>query len=137
MSTQEVIRCYRHLYRHGLRAVQFSKPARFVFRNRLRRAFQRPSPNTEFNLQKVQNTIEFLKYATTHNGLEHKILKNLLVAWRNQEFGGKSQAPKKAPTPEELRIKTTAYDAFNHNIEMLNESMDMCIPAVTVRDPNF
>lgn len=39
-------------------------------------------------------------------------------------------------TREELEIKTTTYDTFNHNIRMLNESMGMCLPAVTVRDPN-
>jgi hypothetical protein len=39
-------------------------------------------------------------------------------------------------TREELEIKTTAYDTFNHNIRMLNESMGMCLPAMTVRDPN-
>jgi hypothetical protein len=38
-------------------------------------------------------------------------------------------------TREELEIKTTAYDTFNHNIGMLNESMGLCIPAMTVRDP--
>jgi hypothetical protein len=38
-------------------------------------------------------------------------------------------------TREELEMKTTAYDTFNHNIRMLNESMDLCIPAMTVRDP--
>jgi len=39
-------------------------------------------------------------------------------------------------TREELEIKTTAYDTFNHNIRMLNESMGLCLPAMTVRDPN-
>jgi hypothetical protein len=38
-------------------------------------------------------------------------------------------------THDEVKIRTTAYDAFNHNIEMLNESMDLCLPALTVRDP--
>lgn len=38
-------------------------------------------------------------------------------------------------TREELEMKTTTYDTFNHNIRMLNESMGMCIPAMTVRDP--
>jgi hypothetical protein len=36
---------------------------------------------------------------------------------------------------EDLEIRTTAYDAFNHNIRMLNESMGMCIPSMTSRDP--
>jgi hypothetical protein len=39
-------------------------------------------------------------------------------------------------TREDLEIKTTAYDTFNHNIHMLNESMGLCLPAMTVRDPN-
>ena len=36
---------------------------------------------------------------------------------------------------EELEIRTTAYDTFNHNIRMLNESMGICIPSMTSRDP--
>jgi hypothetical protein len=39
-------------------------------------------------------------------------------------------------TREEAEIKVTAYDAFNHNIRMLNESMSLCLPSMTVRDPN-
>jgi hypothetical protein len=39
-------------------------------------------------------------------------------------------------TREELEIRTTAYDTFNHNIRMLNESMGLCLPSMTVRDPN-
>jgi len=38
-------------------------------------------------------------------------------------------------TREELEIKTTAYDTLNHNIRMLNESMGLCLPSTTVRDP--
>jgi hypothetical protein len=38
-------------------------------------------------------------------------------------------------TPEELEMRTTAYDTFNHNIRMLNESMAMCLPVMTTRDP--
>lgn len=34
-----------------------------------------------------------------------------------------------------MRLKTTAYDALNHNIHMLNESMNLCIPNFTTRDP--
>jgi hypothetical protein len=39
-------------------------------------------------------------------------------------------------TREEVEVKATAYDAFNHNIRMLNESMGLCLPSMTVRDPN-
>ncbi|KAF1964461.1 DUF1763-domain-containing protein [Bimuria novae-zelandiae CBS 107.79] len=133
MSRQEVVRAYRHLYRHGLRAVQFSKPARFTLRDRIRLAFRKGSA-VDFDSQRIQNTVEFLQYATVENGLEHKILKNLLFVWWSQERGGKSKS-KPNPTPDERRMKTTAFDAFNHSIEMLNESMQLCIPAMTVRDP--
>jgi len=41
----------------------------------------------------------------------------------------------KSSSREELEIRTTAYDTFNHNVRMLNESMGICIPSVTTRDP--
>lgn len=87
MSRNEVLHAYRHLYRHGLRAVQFSKPARYTLRDRLRLAFRKGTP-ADLNIHKISNTIEFLHYATIENGLEHKILKNLLFVWRNQDRGG-------------------------------------------------
>ena len=90
MSQQDVIHAYRHLYRHGLRAIQFSKPARFTLRDRLRLAFRKGSA-ADFESQKIQNTLEFLHYATTQNGLEHKIIKNLLFVWWSQEKGGKGK----------------------------------------------
>jgi len=34
-----------------------------------------------------------------------------------------------------IEAKVTVFDAFNHNIRMLNESMDMCIPADTIKLP--
>lgn len=134
MSRQEIIHSYRHLLRHSLRAIQFSKPARYTLRDRLRLAFRKNDPST-FNPSKIANTLEFLHYATLQNGLEHKILKNLLLVWWHQARGGSRKAGRKNLTVEELEIKTTAFDSLNHTIEMLNESMGMCIPATTVRDP--
>ena len=80
-------------------------------------------------------------------------MKNLLFVWWVQHNGGRAKQKTKTlwvlsmPTPsvawltasrtrDELEIKTTAYDTFNHNIRMLNESMGLCIPAMTVRDPS-
>ncbi|KAL6710226.1 hypothetical protein ACN47E_009172 [Coniothyrium glycines] len=134
MAYSAIIHAYRHVLRHSLRAIQFSKPARFTLRDRLRLAFRKGSA-TEFDQTKIQNTVEFLQYATKANGLEHKIVKNLLFVWWVQANGGRSRSMPKQATWEELEIKTTAYDTFNHNIRMLNESMGMCIPAMTVRDP--
>lgn len=96
MSNEAILHAYRHLYRHGLRAVQFSRPARFTLRDRLRLAFRKGSV-TEFQPQKIQNTIEFLHYATKENGLEHKIVKNLLFVWWMQDMGGRGKQKKKYP----------------------------------------
>jgi hypothetical protein len=90
MATKPVIHAYRHLYRHGLRAVQFSKPARYTLRDRIRLAFRKGSV-ADFQPERVANTLEFLQYATRENGLEHKIVKNLLFVWWQQEKGGRSR----------------------------------------------
>ncbi|KAF2032678.1 DUF1763-domain-containing protein [Setomelanomma holmii] len=135
MSREAIIHAYRHLYRHSLRAVHFSKPARYTLRDRLRLAFRKGDP-INFAPQRLENTIEFLQYATRENGLEHKIVKNLLFVWWMQDKGGRARPTTRVPTREELEIKTTAYDTFNHSICMLNESMYMCLPPMTTRDPN-
>ncbi|KAF2188198.1 DUF1763-domain-containing protein [Zopfia rhizophila CBS 207.26] len=132
--SKDILHAYRHLYRQGLRAVQFSKPARYTLRDRLRLAFRKGNA-TDFNQQKIDNTIEFFRYATIENGLEHKILKNILLVWWHQETGGFRRVSKNALTPTEVEIKVTAFDTFNHNIHMLNESMGMCLPAMTLRAP--
>jgi hypothetical protein len=90
MSQEAVINAYRHLYRHSLRAIHFSKPARYTLRDRIRLAF-RKGPCTDYEPQKVQNTLEFLRYATRENGLEHKIVKNLLFVWWVQSNGGRAK----------------------------------------------
>ncbi|KAF2708925.1 DUF1763-domain-containing protein [Pleomassaria siparia CBS 279.74] len=135
MSSKEIQHVYRSLYRHGLRAIQFSKPARYTLRDRLRLAFRKGDP-AELNMRKIENTLEFLHYATIQNGLEHKILKNLLMIWRNQEKGGYKGMKRQNYSRDEIEIKVTTFDTLNHNIHMLNETMGMCLPAMTVRDPN-
>ncbi|KAF3032738.1 hypothetical protein E8E11_001502 [Didymella keratinophila] len=116
------------------RTFMFSKPARYTLRDRLRWAFRKGTAS-DFDQQKIANTLEFLQYATKQNGLEHKILKNLLLAWWHQDRGGRARSKSKSRQREDLEIRTTAYDAFNHNIRMLNESMGTCIPSMTSRDP--
>jgi len=72
-----VIQSYRHLYRGVLRAVRFSKPARFTARDQLRSAF-RKGIAADLDAEKIARTLEFLKNAEEERGLEHKIVKNLL-----------------------------------------------------------
>ncbi|KAF2275552.1 DUF1763-domain-containing protein [Westerdykella ornata] len=132
MSQQAVVHAYRHLLRQSLRAIQFSKPARFTLRNRLRLAFRRGDA-ADFDQQKINNTLEFLRYATVENGLEHKIVKNLLFVWWHEAEGIHKKIGKKPVTLQEAEINITAYDTFNHQIRMLNESMGMCLPAMIIR----
>ncbi|KAF2201253.1 DUF1763-domain-containing protein [Delitschia confertaspora ATCC 74209] len=133
MSKKEVVHAYRQLYRQGLRAVQFSKPARYTLRDRLRHEFRKGKPET-FNKEKVENTLEFLHYATTQNGLEHKIVKNLLFVWWH-ELDGRGRSNRPVTQAAEVQIRVTAFDAFNHTILMLNESMGLCLPSGNVRLP--
>jgi hypothetical protein len=97
MSNAEILHAYRHLLRHGLHAVQFSVPARFVIQSQLRRAFRAsPRPAREggreakdaFDPEAVRRTIWFLKAAAAEKGLEHRIVKNLVrVAWFREREG--------------------------------------------------
>lgn len=136
MASTEILHAYRHLLRNSLRAIQFSKPARYTLRDRLRLAFHKGNA-ADFDARKVENTLEFLRYAAAENGLEHKIVKNLLFVWWDQARGRRKTPHRKATTKiQEVETSTTAYDALNHNIRMLNESMAMCLPAMTVRDPS-
>ena len=88
----EIVLSYRHLYRHGLRAVQFSKPARYTLRDRLRTAFRKGNPR-DFDQRKIDNTIEFLRGAIRETGLEHRIVKNIIFVWFHQ-VGPKPTRPK-------------------------------------------
>jgi hypothetical protein len=88
--SQTILHAYRHVLRHSLRAIHFSKPARYTLRDRLRLAF-RKSPPSAFDPAKIETTLEFLQYAARENGLEHKIVKNLLFVWWVQEKGGRSK----------------------------------------------
>ncbi|KAK6395400.1 hypothetical protein LTR65_000871 [Meristemomyces frigidus] len=106
-SHAEVILAYRHLYQHLLRAVQYSKPARFVAQERIRNAFRTSSPES-FDATRIERTLQFLNGAAKTKGLEHKIVKNLIRA---------------ELTP--LRLK--AYDEFNRTVDSLNNSMGLCI----------
>jgi hypothetical protein len=94
MSSVEVTHSYRALLRAGLRAIHFSKPARYTLVSRLRMAFTK-NPRSAYDQQKVARTLEFLEYARKETGLEHKIVKNLLLVWYNQDKGGKGKQTSK------------------------------------------
>lgn len=85
MANLEVIHAYRHLYRGLLYAVQFSKPARYVARHQLRAAFR--ENGAVFDAKGVARTIGFLDAAARSRGLEHKVLKNILMMAHFRTYG--------------------------------------------------
>lgn len=83
---QEIVLAYRHLYQHLLRAVQYSKPARYIVRDQLRNAFRRPAPE-QYDKAVICNTLLFLDNAAKSRGPEHIILKNLVhVQWGRRQL---------------------------------------------------
>ena len=84
VSNTQIISAYRQLLRKGLHAVQYSKPARYNLKRVLENAFRHGTP-ADFNTRKIGNTILFLSNAAQEKGLEHKIVKNLLIVRHWQE----------------------------------------------------
>lgn len=125
----QIIQAYRNLYKQSSIAVHYSPAPRKVIRDRLRKGF-RKGHISDFDPPRIQNTLQFLRGACFNHTLEHKVLLSLMHTWRMQErflsekmylhYNQKTQQ-------EQLDIRRTAYDQFNHLIRMLNESMGMCI----------
>ncbi|KZF21552.1 DUF1763-domain-containing protein [Xylona heveae TC161] len=123
----QLIHAYRHLWREGHRAIQFSKPSRYTLRDRLRNAF-REGKATDFDERKITNTLEFLRGATSQKGVEHHIVKNLMYAWWWERKNIYHPRKPTARTPvSELRIQKSAFNHFRETVHMLNETMGMCL----------
>lgn len=147
-ADRDILRAYRHLYTWSLRAVQYSQPARFTVRDRLRRLF-RTNDRASFDQRRIDNTVEFLRGATREKGLEHRIVKRLLHVWWEEQSWKRSErylntwkssrcdtssttrwmllVDARNRSKDEIRIARTIYDPFHHKIRMLNEAMGMCI----------
>lgn len=79
-SKEAIALSYRRLYRHGLRAVQYSTPARQTLQKRLQHRY-RTGHASDYNEQAIENTIEFLRGAANVKGLEHRIVKRVVFVW--------------------------------------------------------
>ena len=126
MSNTEIINAYRALYRAGLRAIHYSKPARYVLRNTLREAF-REEPISNFSARRVENTLQFLQRAEQDTGMEHKILRNLLKAryWRQRRTTRRTMVNQQ--TRLAAHVRKTVYAHFDHTVGMLNETLGLCL----------
>ena len=90
-NSKEILRSYRHLYRHGMYAIQYASPAKYTLRILLENAYRTGSA-ADFDPLKISNTLIFLEGAAKEAGLEHKILKNLLHTWFWEVGDGKMRA---------------------------------------------
>lgn len=88
-SNHIILHRYRHLYRHLLRAIQYSTPARYVARDILRQTFRKGQPTDYQDESSIMRTLEFLRGATETNGMEHRIVKNLLHVGYWEDFDRK------------------------------------------------
>ncbi|KAK6339066.1 hypothetical protein TWF696_009856 [Orbilia brochopaga] len=140
-SRLDIIRAYRHLLRAGLRAIQYSSPARYAIRSKLRFAFSPESPQNinvysspashmptvfpkTFSQTRIDNTIRFLNTAATRRGMEHEIVKNLCFV----EYGRASQRFPRASKnlkPEEWEPLNVLFDEYDDTLRMLNETMQL------------
>ncbi|KAK7756397.1 hypothetical protein SLS62_001623 [Diatrype stigma] len=59
------------------RCCEFAKPARFVARDKLRTAFR--EKDAKLDVRGVLRTVRFLEAAARERGLEHAVLKNILL----------------------------------------------------------
>ncbi|KAF3936476.1 hypothetical protein ABW19_dt0208429 [Dactylella cylindrospora] len=145
-SRQTLLHAYRHLLRAGLRAVQYSSPARYAIRSKLRHAFRRDNSNNTslklynatsfpssrrptifplaYSQTRIDNTIEFLNTAARRRGLEHTIVKNLCYV----EYRRDSMRFSRAGTgmkPSDWEPLNVVFAEFDETVRMLNETMEL------------
>ncbi|CAJ2511812.1 Uu.00g074370.m01.CDS01 [Anthostomella pinea] len=132
MADLKVIHAYRHLYRGLLHAVQFSKPSRYIAQAQLRTAFR--EEGATFDTRSIARTVRFLEAATRTSGLEHSVLKNLLMTayfrhyhgnrtWKHVQLNVKQMKNKK----DQEHVRRTAYKHYDMTVAMLNKSMGLCL----------
>ncbi|GFF75781.1 DUF1763-domain-containing protein [Aspergillus lentulus] len=129
MEQRAVIHAYRHLYRQGLKLISYSAPSRHVLLRTLRSAF-RSSPARDFDPKKVANTLRFLQRASDVAGLEHKIVKNLLMVryWEQPQVKKDVKLLRGLGNDRnEFAIRKDANEHFNRTLMLLNESLGTCL----------
>lgn len=132
MADLEIIHAYRHLYRGLLHAIQFSKPARYTALHQLRRGFR--EKGAKYDPRGVTRTVLFLRAAARERGMEHQVLRNLLIVawyryentptWRQAQI--EIEAPQKK-TELQAHVQATVYKHYEMTIAMLNKSVGLCL----------
>ncbi|KAF8474970.1 hypothetical protein BDZ91DRAFT_789206 [Kalaharituber pfeilii] len=119
-SRTAVLHAYRALYRQGLKAVQYSAPARYAIRDKLRKSFRQRS-QTDFNQKRIDNTLEFLRTAAERVGIEHRIVRNLC----HVHFWQQNPKTRRQVTAALRQNAPATFQAYEETIRLLNESADL------------
>ncbi|KAL3469984.1 hypothetical protein BJX99DRAFT_240238 [Aspergillus californicus] len=124
-----IIYAYRHLYRQGLKVVNYSTPSRHVLLQTLRSSF-RSVPAHKFDQLRVSNTLSFLERAAEVAGIEHKIVKNLLMLkyWDQPRVRTDLRALQGLGVDQrDPNMRKDVRKQLNKTLMLLNESLGTCL----------
>ncbi|KAJ9193562.1 hypothetical protein DTO166G4_589 [Paecilomyces variotii] len=126
-TQQAIVLAYRQLYRQGLKVLNYSTPARHVLRRILRTSF-RSASRDEFDPNRVANTLQFLQRAADSRGLEHKIVKNLIMVryWEQPQVKKDARVFKNQDV-NDIFLRRSSNAHFNSTLMLLNESLGTCL----------
>ncbi|KAL4913486.1 hypothetical protein BDW62DRAFT_192475 [Aspergillus aurantiobrunneus] len=126
---QTIIHAYRQLYRQGLQAINYSTPSRHVLVRTLRSLF-RSLPAQDFDSLRINNTLNFLHKASDVAGIEHKILRNLLMIkyWDQPNVKTNLRHLKGLGiNQKDPNLRKDAREQFSRTLMLLNESLGTCL----------
>lgn len=127
-SPAEIRLAYRHLYKASLLAVQYALPARYCVRSTMRHAF-RDYPASDFNRERIANTLQFVNDAAKYKSIAHRIIKNLMHVrwwqWQNNKASWKSRGS--TPVAYQSEAGQLGYKNLQRTIDMLNQTMGLCL----------
>ncbi|PLB44060.1 DUF1763-domain-containing protein, partial [Aspergillus steynii IBT 23096] len=124
-----VVHAYRHLYRQGLKVVNYSTPSRHVLLETLRSTFRAGTPD-DFEPHKIANTLSFLQRACDIAGLEHKIVRNMLIVhyWEQPRMRKEYRRLRGLGIDQkQFVVRAAANEQFKQTLLLLNESLGTCL----------
>ncbi|KAF7629125.1 hypothetical protein AFLA_004465 [Aspergillus flavus NRRL3357] len=104
-------------------------PSRHVLLRTLRSSF-RSSSHHDFDPHRIANTLRFLQRAADAAGVEHKIVKNLMMVryWEQPQVRKDLRLLKGLGIDQrESNLRRDANEQFNLTLMLLNESLGTCL----------
>lgn len=111
MDRREILSCYKGLVKHGLYAVSYRQPQKDIYLSILRKRFRDPP---SVSVSAIQNTVQFVKNAASHQGMEQQILNQML----HVEYSRRNA--KKTPSED-------VYIGYTQTVQALNRTMNLAL----------